>query len=70
MEMTRISVPMTVEERELLQVDARRRLRHPRDHARHLLCEALGLIDSDIQSSQMQNRDASISQAECATVAQ
>ena len=45
MEMTRISVPATVEEREELIASAQRALRHPRDHARYLLRQALGLTN-------------------------
>jgi len=45
MQMTRISVPVTVAERELLQADAQREMRHPRDHARYLLRHAMGLTD-------------------------
>ena len=45
MEMTRISVPVTVEERERIREMARQELRTPRDHARYLLRQALGLAD-------------------------
>ncbi len=37
MEMTRISIPLTVEEREALRISAQHELRDPRDHARYLL---------------------------------
>ena len=46
MKMTRISIPVTVDERDALLVNAERNLRHPRDQARHLLRCALGLVDS------------------------
>ena len=59
MQMTRISVPVTVAERELLQADAQRKLRHPRDHARYLLRQALGLV-SEQTTEPMQNDVGSI----------
>lgn len=43
MKMTRISIPVSVAERDALLVNAERNLRHPRDQARHLLRLALGL---------------------------
>ena len=43
MEMTRISVPMTIEEREMLRRIAQQELRDPRDHARYIIRNALGL---------------------------
>ena len=43
MQMTRISIPVSVAERDALLVNAERNLRHPRDQARHLLRCALGL---------------------------
>lgn len=45
MQMTRISVPVTIAERELLQLSAQRESQHPRDYARYLLRQALGLTD-------------------------
>ena len=41
--MTRISIPVSVTERDALLVNAERNLRHPRDQARFLLRCALGL---------------------------
>ena len=43
MKMTRISIPVSVDERDALLMNAERNLRHPRDQARHLLRCALGL---------------------------
>lgn len=45
MKMTRISIPVTVAERDALLVDADRNLRHPREQARYLLRLALGLTE-------------------------
>jgi hypothetical protein len=42
-DMTRISIPVTVIERETLRQHAMQELRDPRDHARYLLRLALGL---------------------------
>lgn len=39
--MTRISVPLTTEERELLRQIATKNLREPREHARYILRSAL-----------------------------
>lgn len=44
MKMTRISIPVSVDERDALLVNAEENLRHPRDQARHLLRLALGLV--------------------------
>lgn len=46
MQMTRITVPLTQEEREILLRDAQNELRNPRDHARFLILSALGLLES------------------------
>lgn len=42
---TGISVPLTPDEKRLLREDAARALRDQRDHARWLICQALGVID-------------------------
>jgi len=55
MEMTWITVPVTIEERESLRAKAHQELRSPRDQARLLLRQALGLATSN-QSNQMHNR--------------
>jgi hypothetical protein len=41
MQMTRISIPLTVNEREALRILARQELRDPREQVRHLLQRAL-----------------------------
>ena len=46
MQMTRISVPVTVAEREMLQLSAQKEMRHPRDQARYLLRRAMGLSEN------------------------
>jgi hypothetical protein len=52
MQMTRISVPVTIAEREELQADAQRQMRHPREHARYLLRQALGIAEvQQVESS-------------------
>lgn len=43
MKMTRISIPVSVYERDALLIDAEKNLRHPREQARYLLRLALGL---------------------------
>jgi hypothetical protein len=43
--MTRIMIPITVKERELLKQSAKMDLREPREHARYLLRVALGLVN-------------------------
>lgn len=43
MKMTRISIPVSVDERDALLVNAVKNLRHPREQARYLLRCALGL---------------------------
>ena len=43
--MTRISIPVTTDERDALLVNAEKNCRHPRDQARYLLRLALGLAD-------------------------
>jgi len=42
---TRISVPMTIEEREALRAYAKREMRQPQAQARYLLRLALGLVE-------------------------
>ncbi len=42
---TRISVPMTIEEREALRAYAKREMRQPQEQARYLLRLALGLAE-------------------------
>ena len=42
--LTRISVPVTVAEREMIRACAADNLRHPRDQARYFLQMALGLV--------------------------
>lgn len=51
MKMTRISIPVSVAERDALLVNAEINLRHPRDQARHLLRCALGLTDPNKHES-------------------
>ena len=41
MEMTRVSVPLTIEEREQLRLSAQKALRHPREQARYILRSVL-----------------------------
>jgi len=45
--MTRISIPVSVAERDALLENAEKNLRHPRDHARYLLRLALGLSNGE-----------------------
>ena len=45
MRMTRINIPVSVDERDALLVNAEENLRHPREQARYLLRCALGLTD-------------------------
>jgi len=63
-----IAVPRDAYNR--LRESAQRDMRQPRQQAHWLLYQALGLTDSDgnDQSVEINNRDASISQAERATV--
>ncbi len=54
----RISVPLTEDEREALRTMANAELRDPRDHARYLLREALGLTGDTVQPRPNANRVA------------
>lgn len=67
MQMTRITVPVTIEEREALRALAQRELRDPRDHARYLLRQALGLGGDNVQPNA--NRGAMDSDPQRAAVA-
>ncbi|MBI3960242.1 MAG: hypothetical protein HY328_15625 [Chloroflexi bacterium] len=51
MKMTRISIPVSVDERDALLMNAERNLRHPREQARYLLRLALGLTDPNKHES-------------------
>ena len=54
MQMTRISIPVSVAERDALLASAERNLRHPRDEARHLLRCMLGLENPKQHESAVQ----------------
>lgn len=56
--LTRISVPVSIAEREELRIRASEALRDPREHARYLLRQALGL-----SSAENDNRPATDRQA-------
>ena len=47
--MTKIMIPVTVGERELLKQAAKMNLREPREQARFLLRDALGLLPVQVQ---------------------
>ena len=64
---TRISVPMSIEERDALRASARQDLRNPQDQARWLLRKALGLETDVIRKSA--NRGAVEVEAQRAAVA-
>lgn len=55
-EYTRITVPLSRDEFVALRDTAGSEYRHPRDHARYLLRQALGLTSEDDQPQQMHNR--------------
>ena len=57
---TRVSIPMSMEERELLRALANAELRDPREQARYLLRQALGLTSEDVQSQPMHNRASQV----------
>ncbi len=58
--LTRITIPVSLEEKETLRRVAHTQLRDPRDHARYLLRQALGLTSVDNQND---NRPAEDRQA-------
>ena len=68
-EVTRVSVPMTCEEREALKRMARIQLRHPRDQARYLLRAALGLTEVEVGLSPTANRGGEVVETHAAVAA-
>jgi hypothetical protein len=61
--MTRITIPMTVLERERLRSAATQQMRDPRDHARYLLRQALGLDNKQpMQVSEQTHNRAEVHQ--------
>ena len=69
-EYTRITVPLSQAEFVALRDKAEREYRHPRDHARYLLREALGLPVVNIQPQPNTNRGAMDSDAQRTTIAE
>lgn len=62
-QVTKIYVPMTSDEwLELVRV-SQTECRHPREQARYLLRQALGLASEDVQAQQMHNRAGQGSEA-------
>jgi hypothetical protein len=60
---TRVSIPMSIEEREALRAMAIAELRDPREQARYLLRQALGLKCEEAQSQPMHNRTGAVIEA-------
>jgi len=62
MQMTRISIPVSIEEREALRLLSQQQTRDPRDQARHILRQALGLTN-DASTARQTERQPSITRA-------
>lgn len=58
-----VNIRLSREEYSQLTQQAQRELRHPRDHARYLLRQALGLTSEDVLPQQAHNRAGAVSQA-------
>ena len=66
---TRITILLSRDEFTALREKAISEYRHPRDQARYLLRQTLGLATDDVQSQPMHNRGAMDSDPQHATVA-
>lgn len=55
---TGLNVPMSIEELEQLRTIANNNLRHPREQARYLLRQALGLTCEDVQPQHVNHAEA------------
>lgn len=58
--MTRVSIPMSICERDALRALANAQLRDPREQARYMLRQALGLTCEEVQPQQMESHTSNV----------